>query len=312
MMDQVLKSLPEDAVSGLSLDVILDVLGGLNVGSRVALEDGFKLIALRAVETMLLADHRLRQLAHYWDAEVGRADEIIRACIRDLLGVNPPDRLVNYLRNCVGSGMSRNGEAESVSADLAQQVIERAISDNPTDELRCHICGFHFRSDDMGQRRKDAVSLVGGKLALYIHPNRLADQLKVWQIPTGKGGVRKLTELSIDHVVPQSGFGWTSADNLAPMCTFCNTGKMIYRRSMEPLSVLVASALDLCPEGRRHTLGRQIATVALLLYSSTRCGRCGKGPSEVELTVSVQRERKAVRAIVPGPAEVVCYSCIDG
>ena len=279
MAQKVLRTIPGADVSGLALAEVLDVLNGLHSGSAEALEQGFLQIALRAVEAMILADPEMRQLALYWDANVGVSEELIRSRVEEITGAAPPEVLVTYLRNCIRSAPSRTGSSQKPGLDLERRVIERAIGSHPAGQLRCEVCGYHFREQDMNAGRLQVAMDGGGVLSTYIHPKRLSDSLKVWRVATRRGGFRSLTTLSIDHVVPQSGFGWTGADNLGVLCMFCNTGKMIYRRPLEPLSVVLAGALELCPESKPHSIQRQIAVVALILSGKQECCRCGKGPS---------------------------------
>src|SRR5262249_2306811 len=142
--------------------------------------------------------------------------------------------------------------------------------------------GYHFRAADLGDDRLETARSLGIQLAEFYHPRRQDDPFK--PVVFGRKEM-PATRLTIDHTVPEEGLGSTAFDNLRLVCSFCNNGKLIFRRALEPVSTSVAGALCSYPEGREHNMLRQVNMVAQLRASSGRCSRCDNDIRNVELTV---------------------------
>lgn len=294
------------------IDAAIGILERMVPNSRKHFRRAIYAIVLRAIETRILCDPKLRQLALYWDALLGEADSIIHETILRLTGVAPNEALVKYVKSCVRSESSRRGGPKiEIPFSVVESVIEAAI-DKGGPKIRCFHCGYHFCIDDVGAERQRLIQDLSGQLSSTIHPRRLQDALKPWQIATSpQKPPRRLTRLTIDHMTPEAGFGWTAPDNLVVACEFCNNGRAIYRRSEESLSVVVAGSLQGCPTSREHNQLRQIAIVAALIGSSRRCAACGASATESELTVQADDELRAARWLAPWATKVICYECSE-
>lgn len=305
-------AIPKGEHPGASLASVMGVLANVDPNIVQTLEVGFTQIALRTLEATLLADPEMRKLALYWDSFVGVADEMIKDRVNKLTGNVPSPEVISYLRNCIESPPSRRGGKETIDAELQYQALSATIEATPSRHLRCQLCGYHFRREDMGEPRYRMVDNLQGRLSQFHHPGRLADPLKPYRLVSHNKKPTSLTKLTIDHKVPELGFGWTEQDNLLVACQWCNRGKLIYRRSLEPISTLIAAGLSLCPEtSSKHQVTQQIAAVAVVLHSGRSCRICQKGVALVELSIRVNPEGIGTRAIWPWSTEVRCYDCMD-
>lgn len=305
-IDEVLDQLVARSASGTSamLEEAVNLLEVLDPGARVSLTHSFTTIALRALEARLLADHELRSLALYWRARAGSADDVITRRVEMLTGAAPSIGLRQYLRSCIRSRSSREGQKEGISPETVLEVVEGVMELTGRREIRCQGCGYHFLLDDLGAERQTLIAGLAPIYAITRHPRRLDDQLKPWQI-----NGRSLTSLTIDHLTPEAGLGWTGSGNHAILCYLCNQAKAIYRSPSEPISTVVAASLQACPAERPHSRSRQIAVWAIIA-SVGRCMSCAREPAQTELTVILPEEHRGTRWLVPWAAEVVCYECV--
>ncbi len=263
---------------------------------------------LRVIETHTLADEELLHLSRYWDSHLGRERVLISERLQALFGVEPPPELVEHVRSCLEVQAWRKPPRARVSQDLLTRLFERAAGHNGRSELRCELCGFHFRPEDLGQPRRDVAEDLEIKLSTYLDPRRKEDPLK----PLSTSGDRSLslTQLTVDHLVPVAGFGWTELSNLRVLCQFCNGGKLSYRRGLEAVAPVVAASLQAVPEDRPHSILRQVAVVAAIASGGQRCGACGRSVADVELTVRLGRQGGSHRCwLVPWNVDAVCYDC---
>jgi hypothetical protein len=298
-----------EQLTDADLGIAVLLLERMAPNSRSHLREAFFAIVLRAIETRILCDPRLRQLALYWDTLLGEADNIIRETIFDLTKCSASPELVRYVKNCVRSDSSRRGHKLEIPRSVVEIVIENAIATEGP-EVRCHHCGYHFCLEDVGIDRQELICDLQGEFSSTIHPRRLQDLLKPWQVPTGGQKLpRRLTRLTIDHLTPEAGFGWTEPENLVVACEFCNNGRAVYRRGAESLSVVIAGSLQGCPSTREHNQLRQIAVVAAVIAARRRCSQCGVDTSECELTVRTDEELSGTRWLAPWAAKVLCYNC---
>ena len=289
------KLLFEDAIS---------LLTAIAPDTSSHLERSFATVTLRAIETRLLSEPRMRSLAQNWESLLGQADDIIADVLTRTTGRIPDAMTVRYFKDCVRSKASRTGEKDSIPRTIVSDAVARVIKRTNDGELRCESCGYHFRAEDIGQERRDAIAPLKPTFAKYWHPKRLTDALK----PTEING-RSITALTIDHITPEAGFGWTSLSNLAVLCEFCNRAKLIYRSPFEPISTVIAASLQALPASRPHSLPRQVAVWALIGMASV-CSACGGGSTTVELTVVLPTETNGSRWLGPRAAHVICFECL--
>lgn len=289
--------------SGNSVDDFMHALWNVPGLGGGDLKFGIVLLLLRALETHLLADNELLAIARYPGRFLGAEDELITKRLHQLLGISPPKSAVTYFRKCLTGHSAQHGSKAPISLPTVERVFERAVAENGEKELRCEVCGYHFRRIDMGKDRQELVDDLGIALSKALHPKRRDDELK----PTHK---QKMTELQIDHLVPEEGFGWTDPDNLQVTCGFCNSGRLIFRRSYEPVSTMIAGSLSILPEGKEHRFLRQVIIVSQFLEKAGKCEVCDQTISGEELTVRLKRKSSgSEKWFVPWNLEVVCYSC---
>ena len=72
---------------------------------------------------------------------------------------------------------------------------------HPRRELRCVVCGYHFLEEDAGSR-VDFLRDCETVFAQTREPGRLEDLFKP----------RSYTQLELDHIVSEEGFGWSDPD----------------------------------------------------------------------------------------------------
>jgi hypothetical protein len=281
----------------------MELLESLAPGAEDAVQLGLLYIVLRAIEMRLLSDPELRQLALLWEIYIGDSERIISDRVATLTGKQPSREVVLYLKSCIRGHASRYGTKQTIPDAFIQEVLINSVQRHHARQLRCACCGYHFRTEDIGERRRNLIENEDPEYAKTLHPLRIEDELKPWT--TGK---RLLTELTVDHLTPEAGLGWTDVDNLSVLCFFCNAGKSIYRRSTEALSTLVAASLQASPSQRAHSMPRQIAVVAAIA-SAGQCMTCKSSIIDTELTIRLPEETNGVRWLVPWSCDVVCYDC---
>jgi hypothetical protein len=306
-IEQVLAQVVEQRCAARATELLpecIDLLDVVSPGARAALTESFTVVALRALEARLLADPELRTLALFWRANAARADETIARRVEALCGAPPSDSLRRHLRSCIRSRSSREGQHEGIPSDIVRDTLADLLNMTSGRAVRCQSCGYHFLSDDLGADRRSLIEDLSPNYATSRHPRRLVDTLKPWQL-----NGRSLTQLTIDHVTPEAGLGWTGAGNHAVLCHLCNHAKAIYRSPVEPVSTVVAASLQACPAERAHSFPRQLAMWAIIATVG-RCSTCARGATATELTVVLPDENQALRWLVPWVSEVVCYECL--
>lgn len=287
--------LMDDALADADFATALDALCN-SLAPREADEVRVAITAVvaRLIEARLLGDEVLRQVARLPQVYVGRARDIVETRVRHLgLDGCVDGADVRYLARLLTAGGPGSTYDTSVGADLVSALF-RQVSTSGAVELRCGVCGYHFRRDDLSIERLELAQQFEFEFAEVVDPRRAQDRLK----PAFETG------LHIDHVVPRVGWGPTQVANLAVLCEFCNTGKLAFRRGLENVSGFGAGgapALDALP-----TLWSIRQTVVGALMTRRSCEDCGRGPTEVELTASRLREW-----FVPWTLEVRCYDCVD-
>jgi 5-methylcytosine-specific restriction endonuclease McrA len=283
----------------VSIDATIDdltKLGGDTEGLRLAVFH----VLMRALETALLADNELLHVARFREMLLGRADAHIRKRVQALVGTDPPTTLVSYLRKCLTGDAAQKGEKCPLSLDLAATLFRKVSEVHPRRELRCEVCGYHFRPVDLGPDRLAEARAAELRLAEQLDPGRIGDEFKP-QDDTG---------LEIDHVVPEAGLGWTMPDNLRITCCFCNQGRQFYRRSLEAMSLFVAGSHCCFPEGRSPSSLRRAIAVASFQASGGACQQCHATIANQELTIRQQDAGHQMRHwFVPWNTKVLCYRC---
>ena len=285
-IEQLLRLIPDNDVSAEELNAgeILNAFVAIDQLSDADLGSAFAQVLLRTLETFLLADHVLLEISRYPHAYLGKADQVISDRVNKLLGVAPPQKLVNHLRKCLTGHIALNGSKGTISAQHVKDLFARVATEHPRKEIRCSTCGYHFQEKDVGGDRLNWARNAGLIFAPSYDPGRLNDDLKP----------EKYSRLEVDHIVPEQGLGWTGLDNFQFSCQFCNVGSLIFRRPLEAISTMVAGSMCAFPPNRTHQMTRQVIMVSALGNSGNKCTTCGKCVEEVELTVQLRDGTDAV------------------
>lgn len=251
---------------------------------------------LRAVEVAMLSDPIILDVALNLNLYLGREGTTLRERVEHLLGHEVPDETVRHLRSLVLSGAAGADRKVGLGA-FERQVFEAYRED--TEELRCFDCGYHFTDDDLGERRREFAHDLRFRLASERGARRLRDEWK----PASR------TSLTLDHIVPEAGFGQTEVDNLRVMCKFCNSEKQIYRWSGESSGRDVASALLALGDLQRGLWAVRAATY-IAIREAGACSLCNKSVRETELTATTGTARGR-GASTPWSMHAACYDCFD-
>lgn len=116
---------------------------------------------LRAIELSLLGDGALVNVARFWDAYSGRREDIVTQRLTELLGQPPPRALASYVLRCLGSAPARTGRAAGMSDTVMRRVFVNYHARTIRKELRCSVCGYHFRRSDLGVDRLEVADDLG-------------------------------------------------------------------------------------------------------------------------------------------------------
>lgn len=267
-------------------------------GGKLAL----KHVEYRMLETAVLADPSIRDVARYWEMHLGCHEDVVRARL-DAIGVAPTDAFVRFIVGCLDSWHARKSRREAIDPETEREVFERYRVLRGS-QLRCEVCGYHFLEDDLNSRRAGMSSEAGLELGTFLHPGREIDDLK----PISSTGMdRHFTGLEIDHIVPQVGLGSSRSVNLALLCRFCNLGKSGYLHPLEGLSDFIASSLVSAYNTTPGAPGATVCIVACLRQSGGVCEVSGGTVSEVELSV---RPRSGSKWLVPWKLQPVSYAAL--
>ncbi len=297
-----------------SLLEALRLLETLEVKALRHMEFSFLESALRAIEIVILGDPVILNMAAYWDALDDRRARVEVRLIT-LLGFKPPEELLIYVCQRIADAYAiAHADGDEVTVIHEEQLFAGVMSVSV--ELRCAVCGYHFRQADLGAGRLRICRDAGLELADYYHPERSTDAYKPHSLPghsLGRSGT-SLTQFTIDHIVPRSGFGAASAANLQPLCSFCNNAKKLYRRARESSAASVAGALMAWKDPSRHSIPKQL-TVFASIYEQRKCSVCDRMGSEGELTVrSFHLDGRPVQQefapLLPWRLQVICYDCV--
>ena len=275
------------------LEAYIDALGKLLSPTDVdAIRTALSQVVARLIETKVLTDADLFHLARMPEVYLGVAEQHIRERMKVVgLDMLVDDSDIAHLRQLFTSGPPRPRPFEQATEGLVAALFQ--ATRRLGEEMRCASCGYHFRTDDVAQRRRLAEQYEF-VFADRLLPGRQNDHYKD---PTQ-------TSLEIDHIIPRAGWGPTRVDNLQLLCKFCNQGKMIFRWSLEALSSIVAASVAPI-DGQSPRWAVRQAIVAAFAFGEHSCGSCGRSSRRVELTA-----RPESRWLVPWHIAVCCYDCV--
>lgn len=267
-------------------------------------------LLFRLLEVGILSHPKILSLSEVWDNILGYADTKIRNELTNILQGDPTEDLVSHVFNCLNGDTVRYSRAEVDLNNFIDQLFSKVAS-TPSGELRCSICGYHFREKDLiidgSQKRLKKAIRNKVKLTKTLYPGRESDLLKPIE-----WGNRKLTQLTIDHIVPRETLGWSDDNNLECVCSFCNSGKGAHRWSLEPLSSFAIGALSNFPVNRKISHLKAIIIVSTLRSQQGICCLCGKSKKQIEMTVRTigNIDQNCYQGFSPWNLQTICYECV--
>jgi 5-methylcytosine-specific restriction endonuclease McrA len=242
----------------------------------------------------ILTDQRFIPIREFPDIYLADVDDFID----DLLAENGILPLVDRdlkrrIRVLLLRGQAR-GSHTAVIADATFLNVARSLLQEGREDVRCRVCGYHFRYGDMDDKRRSLLSSLDLRLASSLTPKREVDKIKR---PI-------MTNLEVDHMVPRTGWGPSDARNLQFLCRLCNQGKSIFTSALESLSIISAGSY-----GLYHGVDRfpnKTIFYSALSYQKSTCQQCGKNAAATELTVVPHGEW-----FTPWTVDVTCYDCVE-
>jgi hypothetical protein len=278
----------------LRLQRLLELLGRVLPPHELAMiESSLAGIVRRLLEVALASDEKLRPIVRFRDIYAGRADRMITERILGLgLSEEVDESDIRHLRLLLLEGAQPSGREAEIIAN-SEYVVFRDLQAKGTKELRCGLCGYHFRAEDLSRARTEYAAQFDLVLAARKRAERLSDMLKNPQE----------TKCEIDHRIPRAGWGPTRTENLQLLCQYCNQGKLSYRWWGELLPVTVAGSL---PSITGEVLHWQLRSsfVATLMRDGSVCRLCNRDCTSTELSV-----RRLDTWTLPIRLQTVCYDC---
>lgn len=287
---------------------LLAIVDNLDPQAAAGLRHGITQVLLRAIETALLGASPLVRISEFWESLSGQIDERIADRVESLIGEVPGEPLVRFLRSCLHANVLKSERKAVLDKATVLRVFEQHRATAACSDLRCVICGFHFRKQDLSPLRRRCAQVHGFRLARNLEQSRITDSLKPCSA--------KYTRLHLDHIIPEASHGGKEPDNLQITCAYCNWGRRFYWRSVEGLSMFVAGALAWMPSLGEESRGRSLrhaASVAAYQWYGSRCSSCESPASNGELTVSLPQSEDQLRFWgLPWKLVVRCYRCKAG
>jgi 5-methylcytosine-specific restriction endonuclease McrA len=307
-----------EANCDVSFKDILSLISCVADDGSSALHESLRSVLLRVLEVSILRDPRIQLLAERWSILGARAPKLLGERIAELTGSQPSEVVVRYMVSILGgSAMQRGRRSTDYSANLPD-LFANARRTAPSGHLRCSICGYHFQRVDLSPERQNIALSEGLIFASKQRPERSfnRDPWKPLYVEMRRGRElrrKTLTGLTIDHIVPEEGLGWSSTDNLALTCKLCNQGKMSYRWALEPLSLFGAGGLSDFPSDRGFNFLRQAIVVSAYRFHERKCGLCNASVSHKEITVrpSIKAKPIASHSLAPWTLVTRCYDCFQ-
>jgi 5-methylcytosine-specific restriction endonuclease McrA len=305
-------SLASEGISSTGRSVMIsdaiDIYESILSSRLNPLTGALRVVVSRFIETCILSDPVCDKLIQRWSSVGNDAERILQEHITQITGVRPGQDLIQFiLRILRGSAAQRGRRTASYEGFLP--ALMKSLVDSGQTELRCQNCGYHFKESDLSLQRANIARSEGLQFADRWHIRRAnnSDLLKPTNTPR-----QSLTGLTIDHIVPEEGLGWTTLDNLQILCSFCNSGKLIYRRPLEPISLFVAAGLYDYLGDREMNRVLQSIVVSSFAFNENKCAYCSKPVSSVELTAQRVKDYDAgqTRTCAPWNFRSVCYECV--
>lgn len=305
----------------IRIEDIIDLLSTIETHGNTALHQSLEEVLIRFLEVSILHDEVMQRIGSLW-ATLGpnRGKNEISDRLSVLTGTpttSLPKSLIDYLAKILGGSAVQRGRREVNYSSHFEEVLKRQLNNSIANCIRCESCGYHFIEADFNRDRRIIAQDLGGVFSANIPLERYSDRWKPAFISktTSNGTIHNeyLTKVTLDHRVPEEGFGWSDPDNLAISCRFCNSGKMSYRRPLEALSLFAAGGVSDIPSTRPLSKLMQTTGAAVFEFFGRSCFVCLKTASEVELTIRPDPtgDGHRLRSLAPWNLLSVCYDCVN-
>ena len=258
-------------------------------------------VQAKLIDSYILSNPQIVQISQLWDLYAGKQDSIIE---KTLLKIGLSDLSSDYkkiLRLRLEGFRARRGIPDLITPVVEREVFEK-YKTHWSNELRCQLCGYHFREADLTSRRSALCSEFELSLASSIDPLREEDELKPI---SSENRNRYYLQCELDHRIPHSDLGPAISNNIQVLCRFCNQGKLGSNFSYDLLSTHATNAILKAYE--LSTVGHILTTVVSRLREGpSYCHFCGPEISHInkkELTTFHTKESW----FVPWNLLIVCY-----
>lgn len=158
----------------------------------------------------------------------------------------------------------------------------------------CASCGYRFNRDDAGSSVRDLL------------PDGLPPaQVDVLKPSTWNSDLRRIR---VEHRRPISSIGSNRRSNLTLLCELCNLGKGSYWAYVETRQAAGYTPTDAMGSLSMQGLQAPATLFFAVLDRDRHCAGCGRGPSDVELTL---KPRNAFGLLLIDNLVATCYECDD-
>lgn len=278
-----------DAETPSLSDLVSALRTAIGNAAAYEVETLLKGLVSRLIEMTVLADDSLAEVARYPEVYLADASGMVGERVEELglsssLSAADLRRIEVTLLNARESGKD---------AAITYALESTVMAGEYGTELRCRLCGYHFRAIDLTADRTKIVSAHGLKLANRHLPQREEDPYKN----------PRDAALEMDHVTPRLAWGVTRASNIQVLCRFCNQGKLAMVTPGELLPSVMAGSLSGIFGHPPLWLLRQSLVLASWRTNAS-CENCNRTSERVELTI-----RSVNRRWNPWSCRLLCYDC---
>lgn len=263
--------------------------------------NSFQDLYKKTVITKILCLKEIKEVALFWNLYLGRHSDIIKERLENIGIKRPTDLLVNEIKKRLQSQYARSSKKRSFTPQTERDVFENYVKKRGT-QLRCEICGYHFREKDLSPQRLAIADEFNFKFAYHINENRLTDKYKPFDDGSGE---QKMLKMEIDHEVPVAFLGSYDPENLLILCFFCNRGKYHYTYPAEPLTSFLNYTIASEYDRNNNPAYLTTTVVSAFRISNGRCMKTNVPNTKDELTVI--SDKKQSGEIGPWRFTVVSY-----
>lgn len=306
----------------LTFDDLLDLYKLIDSHGSTPAHKAICAVIVRLLEMGFLHDRDIQRIGSLWTSlgqtgKVKLSDRISKLT----KGEEIPDELLNYMSNILAGSAFQRGRRKVNYNDYFESLVRDNVKRRRRRRLTCDSCGYHFMLADLGRERQEIARDCGAEFSKGQHEFRKNnhDRLKplFYEYATPEGNKKTyLTQLTIDHKIPEEGLGWSDEDNLQITCKLCNVGKLAYRRPLEAISLFAAGGLADFPDNREWNTIMQSVVSSTFEYYNRKCVSCGRSTCDVELTArefpaSSHEVGELHLSFAPWNLRAICYECLE-